>query len=168
MAYDEAMRRLFCVVLLVAGCGGGSSSKPDGGGGGEPISLQFSQITGVMPALPASGYSAAAGTASAQGGVVTLDSKSGNVDLLIMSDNPTDPITIPIGEYCLVVNYTLTDDGGNAYAWGSSLPQGGSPGTVKFETTTSPYKVTISNMQMIAATAGTSGSFYINGEATFD
>jgi hypothetical protein len=147
------MRTLALCTLVVAGCGG--SSAP-------PVSVEFSQAMGTPAGLGA-GFASSEGVVTMAQGMITLESHTIDGDLLVMCDNPNQPITIAIDEHFLQVNYTLPDGS----AWGSNLPANDVAGTVQFETVSSPYKIKIKHMQMIAATTTTMGTFFIDGSGEF-
>jgi hypothetical protein len=148
------MRILLMCALLGAGCGG--SSTP-------PVSVQFSQAMGT-PATLGTGFASSEGKVTLADGMITLESHTVDGDLLIMCDDPTDPITIAVDEHFLQVNYTLPD----GTAWGSTIPDGDTAGTVTFKTVVSPVQVTIKHMAMTGAgSPAAPGTFFIDGDAEF-
>ncbi len=149
------MRRLLALALMTLGCG----APP----GGLPIALRFSSPAGAPPVV-GTGYSAGVGSAKVANGTITLESRSGDIDLLLMVDVPPYPATIAVGDHCLQVNYTEMSAG---KAWGSSVPVNGAPGTVTFATAASPYKISLQHLLMVPATPGTSGTFDIDGTGEF-
>src|ERR1700760_4116075 len=126
------MRILVVCALLGVGCGG--STTP-------PVSVQFTQESGT-PASLGAGFASSEGKVTLADGMITLESHTIDGDLLIMCDDPTDPVTIAVDDHFLQVNFTLPD----GTAWGSTIPNNDTPGTVTFKTVASPVQVTIKHM----------------------
>jgi len=133
-------------LLAVAGCSGGDF----------PIVATFTG-SNATPAV-GSGYSAPLGMATQVGDVLTLTSTAGGATLLITLEVPVLG-QINVSERHLSVEYTL-GTGGSAAGWASNS------GSITFETL-DPFKVTFNKIEMIAATSGATGAFFLGGTASF-
>jgi hypothetical protein len=132
-----------CLALLLCGCSAAA-----------PVSVTFTMVSSTPNV--GTGYQADQGIATISAdGELTLTSTAGGATLLISLDPPTDPGQVNLGERHLDVEYQLGVAG-----WASN------GGSVTFDSL-DPWKVTFNGVQMIKAVNEATGSFTLDGTATF-
>jgi hypothetical protein len=146
------MKKMLCgLALLIAGCGSSSA----------PVTLHFQDHPDMPPMPnPGSGYTAPTGTVGTnQDQQLVLDSTAGGAEFKISVDAPSQAGDITVGNAHLEVEYTLSPSGPTFV---SNL------GTVTFNTITSPYSLTFTDLEVIGSGAtGAAGVFRIDGTGQY-